>query len=561
MPGESTALKILGASKGLLPALRPPGGGPVRTGPKSSSMQAEEARRGLAAWRQVCQQVEGLALGSSLAALLPLGLASGLLDEVPLGRLGRALGAHPGPLHALVRSLALAGWIERHGEPGSDGMTARLTPRGRKALAGCAVYRLVPEMLERVERWREDRGDLAPWLNLGADRWGLGRHDPDAEPVQFHLDGHLALPLLDFLRGAVGSPPPEVLDLEILNPTTGERAALPRYLRALGWMHPQGNDLTQQGHKAWQMAGLAAYPLSYLALIRAAPELLLGDAGWLDRRGEDGREVHLDREADVRFSGEVSLGLVEGPLAELVLPVFDDPDLDRQPRCLLDVGCGDGRMLVALARLIRRRTLRGRHLHSHPLRLVGAEFEEAAARVAEPVLAAEEPGARVLFGDIADPEGLERGLRSQGTSLREALVLAKSVVHNRRLSIPEEPTPLGRDASRAAFLDGAGRVVPGARVEADLCAVFRRWRPYLVHGMAVAEPHALEESEAPSLVGRNVAAPLEYTHALSRQHLVEARIHARAAREAGLASRIHRATGRQTVGYESMTFDLFVPTP
>ncbi len=524
-------------------------------------MQTEEARLGLAAWRQVCQQVEGLALGSSLAALLRVGLASRLLDQMPLGPMARALGAHPGPLHALVRSLALAGWVERRGQPGTDGMTAPLTPRGRSALAGCAVYQLVPEMLEHLERWRRGRGNLAPWLSLGADRWGLGRRDPALEPVQLHLDGHLALPLLACLRETLGAEPPEHLDLECLGPTAAERAALPRYLRALGWMEPQGTGLTPLGGRAWRMAGVAAYPMSYLALIRGAPELLLGDPGWLDRRGEGGREVHVDREADVRFSGEVSLGLVEGPLADLVLPVFDDPDLDRQPRCLLDVGCGDGRMLVALARLIRRRTLRGRHLDSHPLRLVGAEFEEAAARVAEPVLAAEDPGARVLFGDIADPDDLDERLRSQGSSLRQALILAKSVVHNRSLRSPEEPLDPGRDASRAAFLDAAGRVVSGARVEADLRALFGRWRPYLAHGLAVAEPHALEESEAPLLVGRNVAAALEYTHALSRQHLVEARIHARAAREAGLHSRVHRATGRPAVGYDSMTFDLFVPQP
>ena len=522
-------------------------------------MPGIEARTGLAAWRQVCGQVEGLALGSSLAALLDAGLAPGLLDGVPLGSLARNLGAWPGPLHALVRALALAGWVERRGEPGTDGMTAPLTPRGRAALAASLAYRLVPELLERVERWRRGSGDLARWLELGAGRWGLGRDDPGVEPVQMHLDGHLALPLLVRLRELLGEVPPETPDLEVLGPTPEERRALPGYLGALGWLDPDGS-LTLQGRKAWRMAGVGAYPLSYLALIRGAPELLRGDPGWLDRRQAEGREVHVDREADVRFSGEVSLRLVDGPLADLVLPVFDAPDLDRQPRFLVDVGCGDGRMLAALGRAVRERTLRGRHLDSHPLRLLGAEFEEAAARVAAPVLAAEDPTSRVLFGDIADPDGLEARLQAGGASLREALVLAKSVVHNRGLRPPEEPESPREAPSRAAFVDAAGQVVPGDRVEGDLRGLFRRWRPHLRHGMVVAEPHALEEAEAPALVGRNLAAALEYTHALSRQHLVEERIFQRAAREAGLESRGHRATGRQAVGYDSMTFDLFVPT-
>lgn len=516
-------------------------------------MQTDEARLGLAAWRQICQHVEGLALGSSLAALLPLGLAPLLLEEEPLGVMAARLGAHPGPLHALVRALALAGWVERRGQPGADGMTAALTPRGRGALGSSLAYRLVPEMLERVERWRDGAGDLSPWLDLGAGRWGLG----DDDVVAGHLDGFLTLPLLTRLREACGGDPPEALDLSPLRPCAAEHAALLRYLRALGWL--EGDQLTLQGRKAWRMAGVAAYPLSYLALLRGAPELLLGDPGWLDRRGEGGDEVHVDREADVKFSGEVSLRLVEGPLADLVLPAFDEPDLDRQPRFLLDVGCGDGRMLAALAREIRHRTLRGRHLDTHPLRLVGAEFEEAAARVAAPLLAFEDPSSLVLFGDIGDPDGLDARLRPHGVSLRESLILAKSVVHNRSLRVSDAP-PV-EAPSRAAFVDARGHVVGGAVVEADLRDLFLRWRPYLAHGFAVAEPHAMEEAEAPALVGRNLAASLEYTHALSRQHLVEERIHARAAREAGLRSLLHRTSGRQAQGYDSMTFDLFVPEP
>lgn len=521
-------------------------------------MQRDEAPLGLAAWRQVCHQVEGLALGSSLAALLQVGLAPMLLDERPLGKLAAGLRAHPGPLHALVRALALAGWVERRGTPGADAMTAPLTPRGRSALASSLVYRLVPELLDRVERWHRGGSELTPWLHLGANRWGLGHGDPALEQVQCHLDGFLALPLLSRLRGLQGRDAAEV-DLDALRPTPGEREALPRYLRALGWLSPAGTALTLQGRHAWRMAGVASYPLSYLPLLRGAPELLLGDAGWLDHRTESGQEVHVDREADVKFSGEVSLGLVEGPLADLVLPAFDHPALDEQPAFLVDVGCGDGRMLAALGRLVRTRTKRGAHLDTHPLRLVGAEFEEAAARVATPILLAEDASSLVVFGDIADPDGLEERLRPHGASLHRSLILAKSTVHNRSLRPPEEPDPTPEDASRGAFLDAAGLVVAGARVEGDLRALFRRWKPYLRHGLAVAEPHALEESEAPALVGRNLAASLEYTHALSRQFLVEARVHARAAEAAGLRSLVHRATGRQVVGYDSMTFDLFVP--
>lgn len=61
--------------------------------------------------------------------------------------------------------------------------------------------------------------------------------------------------------------------------------------------------------------------------------------------------------------------------------------------------------------------------------------------------------------------------------------------------------------------------------------------------------------------GPALAAAVEYTRALSRPHLVELRVHARAVREPGLRGRIHRTAGRESAGHDSMTLDLLVRDP
>jgi SAM-dependent methyltransferase len=92
-----------------------------------------------------------------------------------------------------------------------------------------------------------------------------------------------------------------------------------------------------------------------------------------------------------------------------IATTFDAP-LSEQPRFIVDMGCGDGRLLLTLYEYIRDHTSRGWHLLEHPLTMVGVDFnakslESTARRLTESGV----PHV-VLRGDIGDPRSMQLDL-------------------------------------------------------------------------------------------------------------------------------------------------------
>src|SRR5262245_4748940 len=83
-------------------------------------------------WRQICFHINGMAIGSTVAALHAAGLLR-LLQAGPLamGDVLQKIPANPGYLHVALRLLASQGWLVRDRAEASDMMRFELTPRGR----------------------------------------------------------------------------------------------------------------------------------------------------------------------------------------------------------------------------------------------------------------------------------------------------------------------------------------------------------------------------------------------------------------------------------------------
>ncbi len=290
-------------------------------------------------------------------------------------------------------------------------------------------------------------------------------------------------------------------------------------------------------------APYAALPASYLRTYERLRDLLCGDP---DPLGID-RDTHIDRVMNVYGSS----GAGSGPAAreitdKIIRRLFDDPDLDRQPAGLADMGCGDGSALAKLANYVVSHTLRGRHLDSHPLLVVGADYNESArARARENLTALDQVAGvqvRVLHADIGDPATYDQTMRESGlrvrdgagktrpAGLRDFLHTFMFLVHNRRLRVrseehaaevllgslaaadrgvleeivanyfPERLTvdrqatlPLSLKALKAAFrvaYSDAQGIVPGFVAAADLVDFMGRWKPFIVHGFLCVEGHS-----------------------------------------------------------------------
>ncbi|HEY1003180.1 MAG TPA: hypothetical protein VGD83_26410, partial [Streptosporangiaceae bacterium] len=477
-------------------------------------------------------------------------------ERTEFAALRERLAARPGFLHVALRLLADQGWVARQGEPGTDQMTITPTARGRivmTELAGAypAAVRSLPVRVD---------GEPGPFGTLMRREWGLPAGVPPdvRHQVLSHLDGHLVAPVMH----AVSSGEADI--------TTSRGAA--EILAAAGWVRLDAAvpELTPDGEIATSLARQYRYPVMYLPLLRQVPELIFGEPAKTDEGGE---ETHLDRELDLRFSGDVFTAACREPFLGLALPLFEAAPLDRQPALVVDAGCGDGALLEALYLAVRERTARGRHLAERPLLMAGVDPSPVARRMASARLSAAGVPHVILDGDIGDPAGLERALAARGLDATDALHVCKSAIHDRAYEGPAPQTPETPASPRAGTQQGGvppagagayalpdGSAIPASSVALDLAALFRRWLPVASrHGWLVIEAHAVPAAVLARLIGRTHATVLDATHGYACQYPVEPGVFAWAARAGGFVSRGHAEPGATTLGHTILTIDHFVP--
>ncbi|HEY2287446.1 MAG TPA: hypothetical protein VGH88_17040, partial [Streptosporangiaceae bacterium] len=474
-------------------------------------------------WDALCRHIDGMAIGTTMAALHERGALALLAaqDRTEFAALRARLAARPGFLHVALRLLADQGWVARQGEPGTDQLTIAPTARGRIVMTELAgAYPAAVRSLAHAGRIGEalEDGSLAPFAALARREWGLPAAGipPDVRrQVLGHLDGHLVTPVMH----AVSSGAADIA----ASPGAAEILARP------GWAHPgespgEKPGLTHDGELALSLARQYRYPVTYLPLLRQVPELLFGEprppAG---HDGGHGEETHLDRELDLRFSGDVFAAACREPFLRLALPLFDQTPLDRQPALVVDSGCGDGTLLEVLYRAVREQTERGRHLGDRPLLMAGVDPSPVARRMAAARLSRAGVPHVILDGDIADPAGLERALAAHGLDARDALHVCKSAIHDRAYEGPgpaespgpaEDPGPAAGPRPAAgppppgagAYALPDGSALPASSVALDLAALFRRWQPIASrHGWLVIEAHAVPAAILAGLIGRTHA--------------------------------------------------------
>ena len=514
-------------------------------------------------WSTACGHINGLAVGSTVAALHTRGLLTALAgpDGCRLSSLPPADIRHPRLLVGALRLLEMFGWVEPTDTEDWQARTVRLT---RAAAELAPAFATVPRLLEQA-RWLLDGASASEPLEWTATRalrdhaalclrgWDLGcerghtlppggSRDDDARvrrQVMLALDGHLAAPFL-FLAARSGGH--EALERSRCRPdTVGWLVA--RVFERMGWTHAADSPgrLTVEGASALAMAGTYGHVLAYLPTLEQVPTLLFGEPPACMPGCAEGAdaETHVHRLLDVAVSGEVFTRFVAEPFLELFLPLFDRVPVADQPRVLVDVGRGDASMLRALHEGVAGRTQRGAHLERLPLLAVGVDVSGPAREAAARTLSAAGIPHCVMAGDINDPRRLVHDLGSTGIDVGSALFVCKSVVHNRAVPL--------------------GGVLSPADLERDLTEFFTRWLPFTrAHGFLVAESHTVPARVAAAHLDRSPAVALEATHLYSGQTLVEMPLFHRAAARAGFTSTARRTLGGAVLGHDYMSIDHFV---
>lgn len=475
-----------------------------------------------ATWQQVCFHLDGLAIGTSVEAVSELGGFAQILDAdapIAISEISDAIAVQPGYLNLVFRLLELQGYVVRSGDIASGRALVELTVTGHDWLGHVAVY-----------SGFGDRVTAAQALMSGQDIELPGVSTDLPDRIKCHLDG----PVAGVTMTALSRSELIAKDADTIALVTLPHPMMAGILVDLGWatLQREGVQLNDAGRLALSFAAQYYYPVSYLPTLAAVPDMLMGSESDIADREEDGAETHVDRELDIAFSGIVFARTCRDPLFDLVLPLFDGVAADNQPRAVVDCGGGDGTLLCELYQAIVERTSRGAVLESHPLMMIGVEYNPVAERTLRNRLETTGVPGLVFSGDVGDPAAITVRLAAEGFARDDVLHVSKSVFHNRTYA----GTPAAESAmSLGAFSAPGGALLTAAEIEADLEALFALWRAEMGrHGMVVIEAHIIESALVTERLGRNVMTSLESSHGYSHQYLLEIDVHRAAAHRVGL---------------------------
>ncbi len=484
-------------------------------------------------WRShLFQQLDGLAL----TILAPLMEERGILSAFDDGQahdvdvLAEQLGAHAGYLNVLCRLCASQGWLSR-AATGGKVLYRRTDKVGwEQWRSGMPVSHSGREWLAAAEgMWNRADTPMSAVEQSTLDAFMASLDGAVNDAWSAHWAGALAAPWLVTLgtvhgTAAMGDWHALSQALAQLHPSRG--AACMAVLKKLGYLG------TPEGGFFLARAASFGVTTSYIKTFLWAEELLFGDGGKLWRTEPGEAEIHVDRTLNVWGSGGAHSAYF-GYLDEVVRTIFDAP-LEGQPRGICDMGCGNGALLLHLEEFIRTETLRGKHLDSHPLVLVGADFNQAALDATEAHFVQEGVDGHFVWGDIGDPDRLDLDLQHRhGIALGDLLNVRSFLDHNRVFNRPvAQRTKPVMTTGAFAF---RGERLRSSDVEQSLVEHFGKWRPHVArHGLLVIELHTMDPAEAADRHGRVPATAYDATHGFSDQYIVEVPVFDAMAAEVGL---------------------------
>jgi acyl transferase domain-containing protein/NAD(P)-dependent dehydrogenase (short-subunit alcohol dehydrogenase family)/acyl carrier protein/SAM-dependent methyltransferase len=313
---------------------------------------------------------------------------------------------------------------------------------------------------------------------------------------------------------------------------------LEKWTRSRGWFR-KDTSLTQAGEMLWERLLNCGVIASYRPLLLQIEKVIFGDPKTVFSRTMEGHESHLDRTLNVVGSGFQHTRYFR-EVKDLIIPLFDTPILDSQPKYIADMGCGDGSFLRYLYQTIRDKTRRGSLLEQYPLTLLAVDFNQAALDASRKTL--EGLPAQFLHGDIGDPASLIETFAVNGISHYQDILHVRSFLDHDRPFLPIECAEemVRRDVLDldGAYVTPEGDIRPAELVLQNMVEHLRRWHSVLgPHGMIMLEVHSLRPTVIRTWLDSCENLSFDATQSFSGQLLMEAHEVLAASAEAGLFPR------------------------
>lgn len=306
-------------------------------------------------------------------------------------------------------------------------------------------------------------------------------------------------------------------------------------LSELGWFtkHEKNYKFTETGLFFARRATSYGVTVSYLPMFAKLNDLLFGSPTKLREIAANEDEQHVNREMNVWGSGGAHSTYFK-VIDEFIIDIFNRP-IEEQPKGILDMGCGNGALLQHLYDVIERQTLRGKHLDEYPLFLVGADYNQAALKVTRANLIKNDIWAKVIWGDIGDPDRLATDLRNDySIELSDLLNIRTFLDHNRIWEDVKEVKTTRVSSSTGAF-SFRGKRLSNNDVEQNLLNHLKKWAPYVEKfGLLLIELHTIAPDLTAKNLGNTPATAYDATHGFSDQYIVEVEVFHRICQETGL---------------------------
>jgi len=500
---------------------------------------------------QLFQHLDGLVTAPVAYALWEKGVLDYLLSEkrASLNDLSTKFKSNEGYLNVAMRVLASQGFIDFQVDNVADEITYSINSKSKIAFDLFPLYKDVVELSKFAGNFHNRVFQEEPFLRLKPlfekykNHFGITFSDDETtlsiqKQVLRHIEGNLVGSTLVRL-GMNGMFHKYFMETsfkpEEFHKQPEHFTQILNFFVHLGWFTEKNGfyQFTEDGLFFAKKVAAYGVTVSYLPMFRKVDELIFGNPNILRNVGMGEDELHVDREMNVWGSGGAHTTYFK-VVDDIIIELFNRP-IEEQPKGILDMGCGNGAFIQHIFEVIDRQTLRGRMLDDYPLFLVGADYNQAALKVTRANLINADIWAKVIWGDIGQPELLAKDLNENyNIQLNDLLNVRTFLDHNRIWENPKTKTENRISHSTGAFAHRGERISNNA-VEDNLLEHLKKWSPFVAkYGLLLIELHTISPELTAKNLGKTAATAYDATHGFSDQYIVEIDVLHKIAAEAGL---------------------------
>ncbi|NMM48123.1 class I SAM-dependent methyltransferase [Marinigracilibium pacificum] len=518
------------------------------------------------------RHLDGIVISPTAYALKKQGITDFLLEKkkVELSELTTKFRANEGYLNVALRGLCSQGWLTQKIDNQTDTIIYETNEASEIAFNYFHLYEDVTDLLKMTEDYHSRKFEIEPFLKLESiykkykTNYGLELSKDKLrrkieDQILTHIEGVIVGPTIVGL-GITGMFHKYFMQSrfspEEFHKDHIEFDRLLVILTDLGWFDKKNNtySFTNVGLFFAKRATAYGVTVSYIPTLRKLDDLIFGDPLILKNITPGSEEKHVDREMNIWGSGGAHSAYFK-VLDEIVIDIFNRP-IEEQPEGILDMGCGNGAFLQHLFSVIERHTLRGTLLDEYPLKIVGVDYNEAAIKVSKANLINADIWAKIIWGDIGNPEQLATDLKENyEIELSELLNVRTFLDHNRIWNEPQTKTT--RISSSTGAYAYEGKRINNNLVAESLKEHIEKWTPYVKKfGLLLIELHTVNPELVAQNIGNTAATAYDLTHGYSDQYILEIDEFLEVVQEAGLIPDMYKFRKFPNTDYATVSISL-----